>query len=149
MIQAKIKKGDLIKTKCNIWGSYWSHYGHVNFEIKKDMLFIAIADQVYIPEMSAAEVEAQFNAWKSGGVIPSSFSEPTAPSVPSGQTANYIADASRYRPTYDPSKEGRSRQAQIEQAVMCPLCHSALGIPSTRPIKVTCPSCMSETTFTN
>ena len=99
--------------------------------------------------MSAAEVEAQFNAWKSGGVIPSSFSEPTAPSVPSGQTANYIADASRYRPTYDPSKEGRSRQAQIEQAVMCPLCHSALGIPSTRPIKVTCPSCMSETTFTN
>ncbi|MEE2746928.1 MAG: hypothetical protein VX473_00470 [Candidatus Thermoplasmatota archaeon] len=99
--------------------------------------------------MSAAEVEAQFNAWKSGGAIPSSFSEPTAPSVPSGQTANYIADASRYRPTYDPSKEGRSRQAQIEQAVMCPLCHSALGIPSTRPIKVTCPSCMSETTFTN
>jgi hypothetical protein len=99
--------------------------------------------------MSAAEVEAQFNAWKSGGSIPSSFSEPTAPSVPSGQAANYIADASRYRPTYDPSKEGRSRQAQIEQAVMCPLCHSALGIPSTRPIKVTCPSCMSETTFTN
>ena len=57
MIQAKIKKGDLIKTKSDIWGSYWSHYGHVNFEIKKDMLFIAIADQVYIPEMSAAEVD--------------------------------------------------------------------------------------------
>ena len=99
--------------------------------------------------MSAADVETQFNAWKSGRAIPSSFSAPTAPIVPSGQAANYIADASRYRPTYDPSKEGRSRQSQIEQAVMCPLCHSALGIPSTRPIKITCPSCMSESTFTN
>ena len=98
---------------------------------------------------SAAEVEAQFNAWKSGGSIPSSFSTPTvAPSTPSGQAANYISDASRYRPAYDPSKEGKSRQSQIEQAVMCPLCNSALGIPSTRPIKVTCPSCMAESTFT-
>jgi hypothetical protein len=100
-------------------------------------------------KMSAAEVEAQFNAWKSGGALPSSFSTPEmAPSAPPGQAANYISDAARYRPTYDPSKEGRSRQSQIEQAVMCPLCHSALGIPSTRPIKVTCPSCMSESTFT-
>ena len=99
--------------------------------------------------MSATEVESQFNAWKGGGSIPSSFSAPPTPSVPSGQAANYIADASRYRPTYDPSKEGSSRQSQIEQAVLCPLCHSALGIPSTRPIKVTCPSCMSESTFTN
>ena len=100
-------------------------------------------------KMSAAEVEAQFNAWKSGGALPSSFStSEMAPSAPPGQAANYISDAARYRPTYDPSKEGKSRQSQIEQAVMCPLCHSALGIPSTRPIKVTCPSCMSESTFT-
>ena len=99
--------------------------------------------------MSAAEVEAQFNAWKSGGSIPASFSASTmAPSAPPGQAANYISDASRYRPSYDPSKEGKSRQSQIEQAVMCPLCNSALGIPSTRPIKVTCPSCMAESTFT-
>ena len=100
--------------------------------------------------MSAAEVEAQFNAWKSGGSLPSTFSEPeSAPSTPSGQTANYIQDASKYRPTYDPSREGRARQSQIEQAVMCPLCNSALGIPSTRPIKVTCPSCLAESTFTS
>ena len=99
--------------------------------------------------MSAAEVEAQFNTWKSGGSIPSTFSAPeSTPSAPSGQTANYIQDASKYRPTYDPSREGRARQSQIEQAVMCPLCNSALGIPSTRPIKVTCPSCLAESTFT-
>lgn len=100
--------------------------------------------------MSATEVESQFNAWKSGGSPPSTFSAPeSAPSAPSGQTANYIQDASKYRPTYDPSREGRARQSQIEQAVMCPLCNSALGIPSTRPIKVTCPSCLAESTFTS
>ena len=99
--------------------------------------------------MSAAEVEAQFNTWKSGGTIPSPSHTPEQPpSAPSGQSANYIQDASKYRPTYDPSREGRARQSQIEQAVMCPLCNSALGIPATRPIKVTCPSCMTESTFT-
>ena len=99
--------------------------------------------------MSASEVEAQFNAWKSGGAVPSTSPTPQqAPSAPSGQSANYIQDASRYRPAYDPSREGRARQSQIEQAVMCPLCNSALGIPATRPIKVTCPSCLSESTFT-
>jgi hypothetical protein len=99
--------------------------------------------------MSASEVEAQYNAWKGGGSIASTTSaaEP-APTTPSGQSANYIQDASRYRPTYDPSREGKARQSQIEQAVMCPLCNSALGIPSTRPIKVTCPNCLAETTFT-
>ena len=99
--------------------------------------------------MSASEVEAQFNAWKSGGAVPSTSPTPQqAPSAPSGQSANYIQDASRYRPAYDPSREGRARQSQIEQAVMCPLCNSALGIPATRPIKVTCPSCLAESTFT-
>ncbi len=100
--------------------------------------------------MSATDVEAQYNAWKSGGSVPDSFasSQPTtAPS--SGQTANYIEDAARYRPSYDPSREGRARQSQIEQAVMCPVCDSALGIPSTRPIKVKCPSCLTESTFTS
>ena len=100
--------------------------------------------------ISAADVEAQYNAWKSGGSIPESFTsaQPTT-GLPSGQTANYIEDASRFRPSYDPSREGRARQSQIEQAVMCPICNSALGIPSTRPIKVKCPSCLTESTFTS
>ena len=98
--------------------------------------------------MSAADVEAQYNAWKNGGSVPDSFvsARPTT-GPPTKQTANYIQDASRYRPSYDPSREGRARQSQIEQAVMCPHCDSALGIPSTRPIKVKCPSCLMESTF--
>ena len=100
--------------------------------------------------MSAAEVEAQYNAWKRGETVaPSTFSrDDSGPSSPTGQSANYIQDASKYRATYDPSREGKARQSQIEQAVMCPACNSALGIPSVRPIKVTCPNCMTETTFT-
>ena len=100
--------------------------------------------------MSAAEVEAQYNAWKRGETVaPSTFSrDDSGPSAPTGQSANYIQDASKYRATYDPSREGKARQSQIEQAVMCPACNSALGIPSVRPIKVTCPNCMTETTFT-
>lgn len=100
--------------------------------------------------MSAAEVEAQYRAWKSGGAMPSAASSATsaAPAI-AGTSANKIADAHRYRPAYDPSQEGRARQSRIEQAVMCPACGSALGIPSTRPIKVTCPSCLTESTFTS
>ena len=99
--------------------------------------------------MSGAEVEAHYKAWKSGGTVPSTVTTTESESsVPSGQSANYLQDAARYRPSYDPSREGRARQSQIEQAVMCPLCNSALGIPSTRPIKVTCPNCMAESTFT-
>ncbi|MED5486393.1 MAG: hypothetical protein VYB40_01650 [Candidatus Thermoplasmatota archaeon] len=97
--------------------------------------------------MTAAEVESQFNAWKAGAPAGQSVETQTSQSIASTAKADYIQDASRYRPSYDPSREGRARQSQIEQAVMCPMCHSALGIPSVRPIKVTCPSCMAETTF--
>ena len=100
--------------------------------------------------MSAAEVEAQYNAWKRGEPMPSAGAPvPQQPPIQGGQSANYLSDASKYRPGYDPSQEGIARRAQIDQAVMCPDCGSALGIPATRPIKVTCPSCMSNFTFTS
>lgn len=98
--------------------------------------------------MSAAEVEAQYTAWKSGGAVPASSAAPAAQAAVPGQSANLLQNAHRYRPSYDPSHEGRARQSAIEQAVMCPTCGSALGIPATRPIKVTCPSCLAESTFT-
>ena len=100
--------------------------------------------------MSAAEVETQYNAWKRGETVaPSTFTKAdTSPPTQSGKQANYIQDASKFRATYDPSREGRARQSQIEQAVMCPECSAALGIPSMRPIKVKCPSCMTDITYT-
>ncbi len=50
---------------------------------------------------------------------------------------------------YDPSVEAKQRRSMVEQAIVCPACGVALGIPSQRPIKVTCPQCLHEATFTN
>ena len=41
------------------------------------------------------------------------------------------------------------RRQNVDQAIMCPGCGVALGIPAVRPIKVTCPQCMQETTFSS
>ncbi len=58
-----------------------------------------------------------------------------------------LQNAQRFRMGYDPSEGGRARQSQVEQAIVCSACRSPLGIPSIRPIKVTCPSCMYESLF--
>lgn len=50
---------------------------------------------------------------------------------------------------YDPSREAAQRREQVKQAILCPACGVALGIPDIRPIKVTCPACMFETTYTH
>jgi len=49
---------------------------------------------------------------------------------------------------YDPTEGAKQRRAQVDQAILCPACGVRLGIPSTRPIKVTCPQCLHEETFT-
>ncbi len=58
-----------------------------------------------------------------------------------------LQNAHRFRMEYDPSISGRSRQSQVEQAIVCSACRSPLGIPSIRPIRVTCPHCMHESLF--
>jgi len=65
-----------------------------------------------------------------------------------GNVAQTLPDASRYRMGYDPTREGLGRQDMVQQAILCPACHAPLGIPSIRPILVTCPQCLTETNFT-
>tara|TARA_B100000945_G_scaffold266284_1_gene226001 strand:- start:732 stop:1163 length:432 start_codon:yes stop_codon:yes gene_type:complete len=60
-----------------------------------------------------------------------------------------LDNAHRFRMGYDPSEGGRARQSQVEQAIVCSACRSPLGIPSIRPIRVTCPHCMHESLFEN
>jgi hypothetical protein len=67
-----------------------------------------------------------------------------APKLPS--TAN-VLDKSNFRFEYDPSQKAAQRRANIAQAILCPGCGVALGIPEIRPIKVTCPHCLQETVF--
>jgi formylmethanofuran dehydrogenase subunit E len=58
-----------------------------------------------------------------------------------------ISVQNRHRFEYDPSPDASQRRQQVSQAITCPSCGAALGIPAIRPIKVTCPQCLEEHTF--
>ena len=59
----------------------------------------------------------------------------------------FVDDSHKYRFRYDPSVAGKARQDKATQAIACPHCKAALGIPEKRPIRVTCPACMMDSTF--
>lgn len=69
-------------------------------------------------------------------------------SQPSTVASAKLIDKSNLHYEYDPTAGAKQRRAQIDQAILCPACGVRLGIPSTRPIKVTCPQCLHEETFT-
>ena len=48
---------------------------------------------------------------------------------------------------YDPTAGAKDKRAQVDQAIMCPSCGVALGIPSRRPIKIKCPQCLHEAVY--
>jgi len=56
-------------------------------------------------------------------------------------SAERIVDSGRYRLRYAPDDATKDRQESVSDAVLCPSCSAPLGIPSIRPIKVTCPAC--------
>ena len=64
-------------------------------------------------------------------------------------TTPTFVDKQRLHFEYDPSREAAQRREQVKQAILCSACGVALGIPDIRPIKVTCPACMFETTYTH
>lgn len=59
-----------------------------------------------------------------------------------------VVDKAQFRFEYDPTREAADRREQVNQAILCSACGVALGIPDIRPIKVTCPSCLFEATYT-
>ena len=67
--------------------------------------------------------------------------------TPAGNAAQILPDADRYRLGYDPTAKGQQRQNMVQQAILCPACNAPLGIPTIRPIDVTCPECLTSTTF--
>ena len=75
---------------------------------------------------------------------------PFIPSVKEAPPLSSVAtmlDKSNLRFEYDPSKEAAQHRSAVTQAILCPGCGAALGIPDVRPIKVTCPQCLQETVF--
>ena len=59
----------------------------------------------------------------------------------------FLDNSHKYRFKYDPSHVGLDRQKGATQAISCSHCKAALAIPEVRPINVTCPACMMESTF--
>ena len=48
---------------------------------------------------------------------------------------------------YNPTAGAKNKRAQVDQAIVCPGCGVALGIPSRRPIKIKCPQCLHVATY--
>ena len=105
------------------------------------------------------EILSQIEEFQSGGIKPSNQAK-TANSLPDRESKfttkeegegspKYLQNTHKYRFSYDPSHSGKKRQSEVEQAIVCPNCNAALGIPSIRPITIKCPACMNEATFEN
>ena len=109
--------------------------------------------------MTVEQIEAEIESFQSGGFNqdqPATASPAEAPrrksifKRPSKQKEGgpeFIDESHRYRFRYDPSEVGKARQEKATQAIACPHCKAALGIPDKRPIRVTCPACMMDSTF--
>lgn len=86
-----------------------------------------------------------------GDYDPSPQATPNVPVIDTNYkdntTPSQVMDKSNFRFEYDPTPGVSQRRQNIDQAILCPSCGVALGIPAIRPIKVTCPQCMQETTF--
>ena len=105
------------------------------------------------------EILSQIEEFRSGGIKPSNQAK-TANYLPDRESKfttkeegegspKYLQNTHKYRFSYDPSHSGKKRQSEVEQAIVCPNCNAALGIPSIRPITIKCPACMNEATFEN
>ncbi len=106
-------------------------------------------------QVDEASIRAAISSVPGQGPPPST---PAPPWVPSQKNQSQPSAPSKVGPTllnreqlryeYDPSREAAQRREQINQAILCSACGVALGIPDVRPIKVTCPACLFETTYT-
>ena len=102
--------------------------------------------------VAPSDVERALSAHLGGGdaAAPQDHtSGPSVPDVPAPPTAVDRLDLSQFRYGYDPTADAKARRSQVSQAIRCPTCGSALGIPDVRPIKVTCPACAATHTFSD
>lgn len=103
--------------------------------------------------LTVKEVNSQLKEFQNGNLKPSNTSPQTRSDRFKGEIGQkdgaprFLENTHKYRFSYDPSHSGKKRQSEIEQAIVCPNCNAALGIPSIRPISVKCPVCMHEATF--
>ena len=110
--------------------------------------------------MSVEEINAEIDAFQSEGFnqhipvaeepvreVPKRKSIFSRPKKEKEAGPEFLGDSHKYRFRYDPSQAGMDRQKDATQAIICTHCKAALAIPEIRPINVTCPACMMESTF--
>ena len=95
----------------------------------------------WIEQQIAGSPQPSSPAQDPNNFAPSSKEAPPLPTTPS------ILNTQSFRFQYDPSEQAAERRQSVSQAILCPACGVALGIPSVRPIKVTCPQCLQESIF--
>ena len=98
--------------------------------------------------ISPEEIVALLRAVNQPQQVSQQSFEPVAskevPSIPN-QPQQISMDGLRF--DYDPTAGAKDKRAQVDQAIMCPGCGVALGIPSRRPIKIKCPQCLHEALY--
>ncbi|RAH15460.1 MAG: hypothetical protein CMB56_002970 [Methanobacteriota archaeon] len=109
--------------------------------------------------ISISNIQKQLSTLKNKGIngdlssdnfsIPSKNNNAIGSNTQPLDSPTYLQNADKFRMKYDPSEQSMAKQAQVNQAILCPHCSAPLGIPATRPIKVMCPNCMQESTFHN
>ncbi|MGB1633278.1 MAG: hypothetical protein ACPHEN_07865 [Candidatus Poseidoniaceae archaeon] len=98
--------------------------------------------------ISPDEIVALLRAAKQPQQVSQQPFEPVAskevPPIPN-QPQQISMDGLRF--DYDPTAGVKDKRAQVNQAITCPGCGVALGIPSRRPIKIKCPQCLHEALY--
>ena len=110
-----------------------------------------LSTQSHSAPLGGSNAAAEYDPSGGRGHISQNHKEDPFASVNSQQSTTsspQIIEKNNLHFEYDPTEGGKQRRAQIDQAILCPACGVRLGIPSTRPIKVTCPQCLHEATFT-
>lgn len=95
----------------------------------------------WIEQQIAGSPQPSSPAHDPNNFAPQSKEAPALPSTP------FPSNRQSFRFQYDPSEQAAERRQSVSQAILCPACGVALGIPSVRPIKVTCPQCLQESVF--
>lgn len=95
----------------------------------------------WIEQQIAGSPQPSSPAHDPNNFAPQSKEAPALPPTP------FPSNRQSFRFQYDPSEQAAERRQSVSQAILCPACGVALGIPSVRPIKVTCPQCLQESVF--
>ena len=116
-------------------------------QISYQQIMTVISPSEYDLLKSLSGYEQQLEADKIGAKYGLSGAQIIAMISPNTNTNPQYAAHQTLRFAYDPTEDAAKRRREVTQAVSCPSCGAGLGIPSTRPIKVTCPQCLHEALF--